>query len=80
MQTYYRRPVPGEECVCQTNAQILGHINVGIRQPLSSTRLGMVMKQEGYEPVRFEGHRGYRVIQLKTDEIYLKQRAMARYT
>lgn len=80
VQTYYRRPVPGEECVCQTNAQILGHINVGIRQPLSSTRLGMVMKQEGYEPVRFEGHRGYRVIQLKTDEIYLKQRAMARYT
>lgn len=48
-----------------TNAQILGHINIGIRQPLSPTRLGLVMKQEGYEAVRSGGRRGYRVVELK---------------
>ena len=46
VQVYYRRPIPGEECMFLTNAQILGHINIGIRQPLSPTRLGLVMKQE----------------------------------
>ena len=80
VQVYYRRPIPGEECVFVTNAQILGHINVGIRQPLSPTRLGLVMKQEGYELVRSGGRRGYRVIELKGDEIYRNQCAIARYT
>lgn len=79
VQVYYRRPMPGEECMFLTNAQILGHINIGIRQPLSPTRLGLVMKQEGYEAVRSGGRRGYRVVELKGDEIYRNQCAMARY-
>ena len=79
VQVYYRRPIPGEECMFLTNAQILGHINIGIRQPLSPTRLGLVMKQEGYEAVRSGGRRGYRVVELKGDEIYRNQCAMARY-
>ena len=78
VQVYYRRPMPGEECMFLTNAQILGHINIGIRQPLSPTRLGLVMKQEGYEAVRSGGRRGYRVVELKGDEIYRNQCAMAR--
>ena len=80
VQVYYRRPLPGEECIFLTNAQILSHINAGIRQTLSPTRLGLVMKQEGYEAVRSGGHRGYRVIELKGDEIYRNQCAMGRYT
>lgn len=80
VQVYYRRPMPGEECVFLTNAQILGHINTGIRQSLSPTRLGMVMRQEGYEAVRAGGRRGYRVIELKGDDIYRNQCAMARYS
>lgn len=80
VQVYYRRPLPGEECMFLTNAQILSHINAGIRQTLSPTRLGLVMKQEGYEAVRSGGRRGYRVIELKGDEIYRNQCAMARYT
>ena len=39
----------------------------------------MVMKQEGYEAVRSGGRRGYRVVELKGDEIYRNQCAMARY-
>lgn len=79
VQVYYRHPMPGEECMFLTNAQILGRINAGIRQPLSPTRLGLVMKQEGYEAVRSGGRRGYRVVELKGDEIYRNQCAMARY-
>lgn len=79
VQVYYRHPMPGEECMFLTNAQILGRINTGIRQPLSPTRLGLVMKQEGYEAVRSGGRRGYRVVELKGDEIYRNQCAMARY-
>lgn len=79
VQVYYRHPSPGERCVFLTNAQMLGRINMGIRQPLSATRLGMVMKQEGYEAVRYKGCRGYRVVELKGEEIaneqYLKGRA-----
>lgn len=80
VQVYYRHPMPGEECVFLTNAQILGHINTGIRQTLSPTRLGLVMKQEGYEAVRAGGRRGYRVVELKGDDIYRNQCAMARYS
>ena len=36
------------------------------------------MKQEGYEAVRSGGRRGYRVVELKGDEIYRNQCAMAR--
>lgn len=79
VQVYYRHPSPGERCVFLTNAQMLGRINMGIRQPLSATRLGMVMKQEGYEAMRYKGCRGYRVVELKGEEIaneqYLKGRA-----
>ena len=79
VQVYYRHPNPGERCVFLTNAQMLGRINMGIRQTLSATRLGMVMKQEGYEAVRYKGCRGYRVVELKGEEIaneqYLKGRA-----
>lgn len=63
VQVYYRPPFPGEECKFLTNAQILGRINIGIRQVLSPTRLGVVMKQEGYELLRFGGKRGYRVVE-----------------
>ena len=35
--------------------------------------------QEGYEAVRSGGRRGYRVVELKGDEIYRNQCAMARY-
>lgn len=78
--THYRRPMPGEDCIFVTNAQILNRINGGIRQNLSPTKVGLVMKQAGFEAVRSATQRGYRVIELKSDEIYRNQCAIARYT
>lgn len=80
VQVYYRRPAPGERCVFLTNAQILGHINMGLRHSLSATRLGMAMKQIGYEAVRYKGYRGYRVVELKGEEIANSQYLMGRAT
>lgn len=77
---HYRRPLPGEACVFVTNAQILARINVGIRQKLSAVKVGVIMKQEGYQAVRSGSKRGYRVVELTGDEIYHNQCAMARFT
>ena len=76
--THYRRPLEGEECMFVTSAQILARINAGIRQKLSPVKRGIVMKQEGFEPLRYGGKRGYRVVELNGDDIYRNQRTMGR--
>ena len=77
--TYYRRPMEGETCIFVTNAQILARINVGLRQGLSTVKIGMVMSQAGFQQVRVAGKRGYRVVELTGDEIYRNQQAMGRF-
>ena len=77
--THYRRPLPGEESLFVTNAQILACINAGIRQKLSPVKIGIVMHREGFEPLRAGGKRGYRVVELSGEEIRRNQRATARY-
>lgn len=76
--THYRRPLQGEDCIFVTSAQILARINAGIRQKLSPVKIGIVMKQEGFEPLRYGGKRGYRVVELNGDDIYRNQRTMGR--
>nr|WP_278577577.1 BT4734/BF3469 family protein [Bacteroides intestinalis] len=78
--THYRRPIPGEECIFVTTAHILNRISGSIKQPLSPTKIGIIMKQAGFELIRSAGQRGYRVVELKTDEIYRNQCAIAHYT
>lgn len=77
--TYFRHPLPGEECVFLSTAQILARINGGIRQILSPTRIGLAMKQAGFELMRTNTQRGYRVVELKGEEIYRSQCAIAHY-
>lgn len=77
--THYRRPMEGETCIFVTNAQILARINVGLRQGLSTVKIGMVMSQAGFQQVRVAGKRGYRVVELTGDEIYRNQQAMGRF-
>lgn len=79
IQTYFQRPLDGQECSFLSNAQILMRINGGIRQKLSNVKIGLAMKQEGYEAVRSGGKRGYRVVELTAEEIALRKKAMARY-
>lgn len=78
--THYRRPMPGEECIFVTTAHILNRISGGIRQMLSPTKIGIIMKQAGFELIRTAEKRGYRVVELKFEEIYRNQCATARYT
>lgn len=78
--TYYRRPMPGEECIFVSTVNILSRINSAVKQHLSPVKIGLVMKQAGFELLRSGGKRGYRVIELKGDDIYRNQCAMARYT
>lgn len=77
--THYRRPMEGETCIFVTNAQILARINAGLRQGLSTVKIGMVMSQAGFQQVRVAGKRGYRVVELTGDEIYRNQQAMGRF-
>lgn len=78
--THYRRPMSGEKCMFITNSQILCRINSGIRQKLSPVKIGMVLKQEGFESMRSGGKRGYRMVELTGDEIQANLYAMGRYT
>ena len=78
--THYRRPMPGEKCMFLTNSQILCRINFGIRQKLSPVKIGMVLKQEGFESMRAGGKRGYRMVELTGDEIQANLYALGRYT
>lgn len=78
--TFFRRPMPGEECIFVTTAYILNRISVGIKQLLSPTKIGIIMKQAGFELIRSANQRGYRVVELKSEEVYRNQCATARYS
>ena len=77
--THYRRPMKGEASIFVTNAQVLARINATLRQKLNPVKVSVIMKQEGFEQLRFGGKRGYRVVELSGDEIYHNQQAMGRY-
>ena len=72
--TYYQVPAEGEECVFLTNAEILKRINAGLRHPLSTVKLGLIMSQEGFPSVRVGGKRGYKVIELSGEQIENRKR------
>lgn len=80
IRTHFRRPFPSERGIFATTAHILASINYGLREPLSPTRVGLVMKKLGYESVRHNGGRGYRVVELTGDEIYNQRKLIARET
>ena len=69
IQVYFRRPKPGDDCSFLSNSQIMMRLESGIRHKLSAVKIGQAMKQEGYESVRKNGKRGYRVIELSWEAI-----------
>ena len=78
--TYFERPMPGaKNASFLTVAQILLRINAGIRQKLSPVKVGMVMRQEGFEPMRVGGKRGYRVIELTAEQIEFKKKSVTHF-
>ena len=67
--TYFRPSFAGSQAVFMQVANILERINGSIRQPLSSTRLGLLMRKLGFEARKVNGKRGYLVIERTPDEI-----------
>lgn len=68
--TYYRPTFEG----CQGSiflkvSEILERINAGVKQPLSATRLGILLCKLGFKKVRYNNERGYLVIERTSDEI-----------
>lgn len=79
--TYFRHPLPGETGIFASTAHILGRISGGIRQMLSPTKIGIVMRKAGFEPIRLSsGQRGYRVVEYTQEEIFRNRQATARFT
>lgn len=80
--TYFRRPLDGEVGIFVTTAYILSRISGGIRQILSPTKVGMIMRKAGFIPIRLSsnGQRGYRVVEYSTEEIQCNRQATARFT
>ncbi len=80
VQTFYRLPLPGEEGVIfVTTTHILNRINGLVRQMLSPTKIGIAMKQAGFELAKVGGKRGYRVIELDWERVKANERAMGKY-
>lgn len=80
IQTFFRRPLPGEECQFMTVTDIMTRAGFMLKVPLSTVRIGLAMKKLGFEPMRAAGKRGYRVVPLTDEEVYRNRLAMARYT
>lgn len=77
--SHFRRPAPGEYGTFVTTAYILNRINAYIRQPLNPTKVGITMRQLGFESLRSGGQRGYRVMEYTAEEIERNRKALARY-
>ena len=77
---YYRRPLPGEQCRFLTATDMLERINGGIKEQLSTVRIGMVMRELGIERIRSGNLRGYRLIENTPADIEVKQKSMGSFT
>ena len=67
--TYFSKPFKGCKPVFLKVSEILERINVGIRQPLSPIRLGILLKKMGFTKCKYKGERGYLVIERSGEEI-----------
>ena len=68
--TYFRPTFTGcQGSIFMKVSEILERINAGVKQPLSTTRLGMLMKRLGFHRTKYNGERGYLVIERSLEEI-----------
>ena len=77
--TYYRPTFEGcQGAIFLKVSEILERINAGIRQPLSSTKLGMLLSKLGFTKGRYNNERGYLVIERTMEEIQATRKIAAR--
>ena len=67
--TYFRPTFKGCKGIFMKVSEILERINAGIRQPLSAVRLGIMLKKLGFAKCKYNGERGYLVIERSGEEI-----------
>lgn len=71
---YFRKPAEGERPIFVSAARAMQIIGAGIAQKLSPTRIGIAFRELGFKCVRYNGSRGYMVIQRTVEEIMLYQK------
>lgn len=71
--TYYRKPEKGEPYVTVNATNIMEHINVNIKQKLSTNRIGIALHKLGYKIYRTRVGRVYRMVEMSIDEIQRKK-------
>ena len=77
--TYFRPTFEGcQGALFLKVSEILERINAGIRQPLSATKLGMLLTKLGFTKGRFNNERGYLVIERSSEEIQATRRIAAK--
>ena len=76
---YYRPTFEGcQGSICLKVSEILERINGSIKQVLSPVRLGLLLKKLGFKGCKFNGERGYLVIERSIDEIQATQKRAAK--
>ena len=76
--TYYRPTFEGcSGSIFLKVSEILERINTGVKQPLSTIKLGILLKKLGFKSVRYKSERGYLVIERNTEEICAARRRIA---
>ena len=77
--TYYRPTFEGcQGAIFLKVSEILERINTNIRQPLSATKLGMLLSKLGFTKSRYNNERGYLVIERSMDEIQATRKLIAK--
>jgi hypothetical protein len=76
--TYYRPTFEGcSGSIFLKVSEILERINTGVKQPLSTIKLGILLKKLGFKSVRYKSERGYLVIERNAEEISATRRRIA---
>ena len=76
--TYFRPTFEGcQDSVFLKVSEILERINSGIKQVLSPIRLGILLSKLGFKKCRYNGERGYLVIERSGEEIAASRKLIA---
>ena len=78
IHTHYRVPIPGEQAVFLTTADIVAHIGYALKTPPALHHIGRIMREAGYAAVRCGNRRGYIVVRLDSDRIEAARRMAGR--
>ena len=77
VQLYFRQPTGAEPGVFMSVARAMQLVSANISQKLSPVCLGRALGEQGFRRVKYQGQRGYIVVQRTAEEIQIAQRTMA---